>query len=141
MHPTNRSLHCNSRSCSQAATKCCGFPPFWFPISRSLDLFRISDFGFRISGSAGLRFLQLGLLGLTVALTLACSARDGLAAAAVQTPLVLSCQPGNDLYRVLSANGVDCARFDTPKKAIAAATEGAGALILADGYPERTRGE
>jgi hypothetical protein len=44
-----RALHCNSRSCSQAATKCCGSPLSCSSTSMSLDLFRISDFGFRVS--------------------------------------------------------------------------------------------
>ena len=53
-------LHCNSRNCSQPAKKFRGFPFFQFPISINSDLFRISDFGFRISGfgfpaPAGLR--------------------------------------------------------------------------------------
>ena len=48
-------LHCNSRNCSQPAKKFRGFPFFQLPISINSDLFRISDFGFRISGSAGLR--------------------------------------------------------------------------------------
>ena len=90
------------------------------------------------STNRNLRLQRLGFLGLTVALALADCARTGLAAASVQTRLCLSCQPENDLYRLLKANDVDCARFDTPREALAAATEGAGALILADGYPERT---
>ena len=42
-------LHCNSRNCSQPAKKFRGFPFFQLPISINSDLFRISDFGFRIS--------------------------------------------------------------------------------------------
>jgi hypothetical protein len=42
--------------------KFCGFPLFYSLISRVLDLFRISDFGIRISGSAGLAVFALCLL-------------------------------------------------------------------------------
>jgi len=47
----------------------------------------------------------------------------------------LCCQPQNDLFRVLSAAGVRCARHDTPAEAVERAPEGAGVLILAGGYP------
>ena len=94
--------------------------------------------GYMHRTTRSLRFRRFGFLELTVALAMAYSARDGFAAAAVRPRLALSCQPENDLYRVLVANRVDCARFDTPQEAVAAATEGAGVLILADGYPERT---
>jgi hypothetical protein len=48
-------LHCNSRDSSQPAEKLSRFPFFDCPIPLDSDLFRISDFGFRISGSPGLR--------------------------------------------------------------------------------------
>lgn len=53
-------------------------------------------------------------------------------------PLVFSCSPDNDLFRVASKNGMALKRFDTPAAAVEAAGEGAGVLLLADGYPART---
>ena len=50
--------------------------------------------------------------------------------------LVLSCSVENDLYQVLTANKVACRRYDSPSAAVSQASEGAGVLILADGYPE-----
>jgi hypothetical protein len=47
-------------------------------------------------------------------------------------PIVLSCSPGNDLYRALSL----APRFSTPDEAIHHARPGTGVLLLADGYPE-----
>ena len=52
--------------------------------------------------------------------------------------LVLSCQSDNDLYRVLKDNGYSLSRFDTPAEAIQKASQHAGVLILADGYPDVT---
>ena len=50
----------------------------------------------------------------------------------------LSCRADNDLYRVLSANGVSCRRHETAQQAVEAAPEGAAVLVLADGYPTHT---
>lgn len=58
-----------------------------------------------------------------------------VAAAAPSPHLVFSCRGDNDLYRVVKAGGVDCARRDTPSEAVRAAPDGAGVLILADAYP------
>lgn len=52
--------------------------------------------------------------------------------------LVLSCKEDNDLYLTLLEAHVDCSRFSTPEKAINKADEGAGVLLLADGYPGKT---
>jgi len=53
--------------------------------------------------------------------------------------LVFACAPGNDLYRtVLAAAEMPIRRFDGAAEAIAAAAEGEGLLVLADGYPLRT---
>ena len=57
-------LYCNSRDCSPPAKKRRGFPFAHCPIPVNLDLFRISSFGFRISGSAGLRSSVVRLLFL-----------------------------------------------------------------------------
>lgn len=51
-------------------------------------------------------------------------------------PIVLCCQLDNDLFRVLSDNGIVCTRYDTPEAAIAQAPVNAGVLILADRYPD-----
>jgi len=48
---------------------------------------------------------------------------------------VFSCGADNDLYRVMRENGLECRRYDTPAEAAEKAPEGAGLLILADGYP------
>ena len=51
--------------------------------------------------------------------------------------LTFACAADNDLYGVLSADGAQQRRFATPAEAIAAAAEGTGVLLLADGYPTR----
>ena len=55
--------------------------------------------------------------------------------AAAAGPLLFSCSADNDLFRVASENGMEVRRFDTPGAAVAAAAEGDGVLLLADGYP------
>lgn len=50
--------------------------------------------------------------------------------------LVCACREDNDLYQVLLRGGAFLSRYDSPDRAVAAAQEGAGALILADGYPD-----
>ncbi len=61
------------------------------------------------------------------------------AAEAQERPdLTFCCSADNDLYRVLDVNGTALPRFDDPARAIRAADEGAGVLILADGYPQKT---
>ena len=52
--------------------------------------------------------------------------------------LVFACREDNDLYRVLTDGRAKLPRHDSPAAAVAAAPEGAGVLILADGYPEKT---
>ena len=52
--------------------------------------------------------------------------------------LTFCCQAENDLYQVLSrSTGKNFARFETAAEAIAAAREGSGVLLLADGYPNQ----
>ncbi len=51
---------------------------------------------------------------------------------------VFCCQPGSDLYRAIGGQQRGYPRFATPAEAVRAATEGAGVLILADGYPTKT---
>jgi hypothetical protein len=52
--------------------------------------------------------------------------------------LHFACRGDNDLYRVMTADGCKYARHATASKAVQAAPEGGGVLILADGYPEKT---
>ena len=52
--------------------------------------------------------------------------------------LVFACRPDNDLFRVLTAMGTECTRHATAKEAIEHAPQGAGVLLLADGYPRKT---
>lgn len=52
--------------------------------------------------------------------------------------LVFSCAANNDLYVAVSAAGKSYARVDAPRAAVETAPEGAGVLILADGYPQKT---
>lgn len=49
--------------------------------------------------------------------------------------LVFSCAADNDLYRVMTTDGTAYPRYDSAVEAVEQAPEGAGILILADGYP------
>ncbi len=60
------------------------------------------------------------------------------ATAAASLPLVFCSSAGNDLYRVMSADGRRYPRYDSATRAIAAAPPGGAVLILADGYPSVT---
>jgi hypothetical protein len=46
------------------------------------------------------------------------------------------CRADSDLFRAVTAAGVNCPRFDLPMDAVNSAPAGSGVLILADGYPE-----
>jgi hypothetical protein len=48
------------------------------------------------------------------------------------------CRAENDLWRTLNDSGYDAVRFDDLEVALAEVPEGAGLLVLADGYPEVT---
>jgi hypothetical protein len=52
-------------------------------------------------------------------------------------PLILCASADNDLYRVLLASGLKCRRFSNAEESVKSAPDGAGVLLLADGYPER----
>ena len=53
--------------------------------------------------------------------------------------LVFSCQPNNDLYVAWrQSSGIPALRYPSAAEAVGAAPPGAGVLILADGYPDRT---
>ena len=53
-------------------------------------------------------------------------------------PLVFSCSPSNDLFKLLASGGDIFPRYDTPAEAVAWARRGSGVLILAEGYPGKT---
>ena len=61
-----------------------------------------------------------------------------LAEAQTRRPLYFSCSEDNDLYRVASASGIACSRYDHVEEAVARAPQGSGLLILADAYPGQT---
>lgn len=56
----------------------------------------------------------------------------------VEPVFVFSCRADNDLYRVMTACGINGSRHDSAVDAVHAAATGTGVLILADGYPQRT---
>jgi len=53
-------------------------------------------------------------------------------------PLVFSCLPTNGLYKVLTHWADSLRRYDTPSEAVARSPRGAGVLVLAEGYPQKT---
>ncbi len=55
-----------------------------------------------------------------------------------QARIVFSCAEDNDLYKVVSKDYPQVKRYDRPAEAVAAAPNGSGVLVLADGYPEKT---
>ncbi len=57
--------------------------------------------------------------------------------AQTQPGLVFCARAENDLVRVAAQCGLAASRFDSPVDAVQAAPEGAGLLILADGYPQQ----
>ncbi len=63
------------------------------------------------------------------------AASAGDAGDAARPGLVFCCTAENDLYRVITAGGREYPRSDSAAEAVRAAAEGAGVLILADGYP------
>ena len=78
------------------------------------------------------------LFRLSLMLVLGSWLQTDLRAATAPARVCLCCRAENDLWQVLRSNGVECARYDTAQETLAAAKEGGAALILADGYPERT---
>jgi len=63
---------------------------------------------------------------------------EARAAEANRPDLIFSCTTDNDLYRVLTAGKARYPRYATAAEAVGAASSGAGVLILADGYPQKT---
>ena len=82
--------------------------------------------------------LLASLAGPLVFALVVVAAEPARPAADGESRLFLSCAARNDLYLVMQANGIKCARYDSPARAVAAAAEGMGVLVLADGYPEKT---
>ncbi len=80
-----------------------------------------------------MRRTDLACWALTVAVVLSAHAD-----AAKKPTLFLNCSADNDLYRVLQQNDIPARRFHSPRQAVLTAPDGAGVLILADGYPEKT---
>ena len=52
--------------------------------------------------------------------------------------LHVACCESNDLCGVLQDNGIACIRHAVAADAVGQAPDGAGVMILADGYPEAT---
>ncbi len=61
-----------------------------------------------------------------------------LQAAAVDPVFVLSCAEDNDLIAAMTTSGIKFTRYATPGEAVDRAPKGAGVMLLADGYPDRT---
>ena len=59
------------------------------------------------------------------------------AQAAPAPNFVFCCAADNDLFRVMTASGIACARYDKAGDAVQNAAPNAGVLILADGYPDQ----
>jgi len=79
------------------------------------------------------RFLLAALVGMCLAIL------GGVAIAAEGAPPVFSCAPDNDVYRVLADCGLKWPHYDKARKAVEAAAEGGGVLLLADQYPHETQ--
>ena len=74
------------------------------------------------------------LLILPLILLLCCPA---VSAEPAPLNLVFACAADNDLYRVMTAEGTAYPRLASASQAVQAAPEGAGVLILANGYPAK----
>jgi len=81
--------------------------------------------------SPGLRVPVFLVLCITVVFALCTFSGEAFAG-----KLVFSCDPGNDVYKVVSAVLENIDRCDIPEEAIEAARPGDGILILAHGYPD-----
>ena len=60
-----------------------------------------------------------------------------LAEAQTRHPLYFACDENSDLFRVATASGIPCSRYDRAEEAVAHAPEGSGVLILAEEYPRQ----
>jgi len=82
--------------------------------------------------------LSLAMPIIVFAVSALLSTATTVRAADERPNLVFSCAAENDLYQVMTGDGKNYPRHASAKEAIDAAGEGAGVLILADGYPEKT---
>jgi hypothetical protein len=64
--------------------------------------------------------------------------RTGTGRRRAKPALIFSCREDNDLCRVMIARSANLSRFENPAEAVRAAGKGAGILILADEYPQKT---
>ncbi len=80
-----------------------------------------------------LRIFALWLL----AVSLIPAAQAARAEAAGPPTLVFCCAADNDLFRVVTTSGRDCARFASPEEAVRKAAPGSGVLLLTDGHPRK----
>lgn len=80
------------------------------------------------------RTISPGMFAVLVVL----AAQSAHAEAAPKADLVFACAADNDLHRVMTSGGENYPRFATPAEAVRAAPAGAGVLVLADGYPQKT---
>ncbi len=76
------------------------------------------------------------LLAMAAGATFAIAAAP--AAEPAQPKLVFCCTADNDLYRVMTADGTVYPRLASAAEAVQAAPQGAGVLVLADCYPDKT---
>lgn len=60
-----------------------------------------------------------------------------LANASQKGPVFLCCSAENDLYKVLSRNGIAVERFESSLEAVSKVSKGGGVMILAEGYPRK----
>ena len=81
------------------------------------------------------REVTLGVVGLSAR---ACGIASSMhnPRAAEQMQLVFCCRADNDLYRVISKTMTACPRYTDAGEAVHRAPDGAGVLILAEGYPK-----
>ncbi len=56
----------------------------------------------------------------------------------ITPPLVFSCSPANDLYKMLASGAAPFPRYNAPEEAVTRSSHGSGVLLLAEGYPTRT---
>lgn len=86
------------------------------------------------------RSYQRTFLIASASIVLACAlvAMRASADAAPVGSLILSCAAENDIFVVLQANDVPCKRYESAAEAVGQAPRGAGVLLLADAFPDKT---
>ncbi len=82
---------------------------------------------------------SLSHIFLLLIVTMCLLSPTGYTAESNSPSYVFCCEPGNDLFHLLAENTQGTfRRADTIEQALDIAPEGAGILLLADGYPEKT---